>query len=90
MTDRNEMKFNELVLEGIYIVRNEFADLANEWLDQVLIVCESAATWVVASRSRDEDGAQEEAWEYWTDRVGDDDLRGWEQVTEVAGALFPD
>ena len=84
-------EYESLVLEAIYLVRDSqdgpVADLSREWLDQVILVCEVAAGWVLVRGDGAEESAQQIARDQWEERVGAEDNRGWLQVVEVAEIL---
>ena len=92
MINHDDKEFRNLLLEALYFVAQQsdgiLGTLCTEWLDQVLLVCESAATWVLTARTDKDGDCEAEAWEYWTGRAGEDDSSGWEQVIEVTEALF--
>ena len=77
------------ILRAIYYVNSEMPDLACEWLDQTLAVCETAAFWLEAAEQGEGEAgswqkAEEQAREFWCNRTDEGDHLGWEQTVEVA------
>ena len=73
---------DRLILRAIYLINNEFPDLADGPLDHVVAVAETAALYLVVEEQETPEAARAAAAEFWERRAG-----GTEDPDGYAGAL---